>query len=461
MLLYLLAGAVSLIWFLYVSLSPRQASIATLAVILCLPKITIIAVPGSTIGVRPEDFLIATLALRLAFDFARHQIKQSVQANHLLLIMGMFLPIGIAGIALGLTNGTVDSITLGCLYLLRRFEYFAMFFIASAYAGDTLNHRRQILHLLEFSLYVNGVYAVLQSVGVISVTHGGRFVEAEEIGGRVAGAFSGAYELAAFCVLIMPYFVCLTRHVKSRVRGFIGIGVSFGLVVMAQSRIGLISFIVSLIVMISLQRGYTAVRVFAVASSWLLIIGWVWNSFQFTSSADSRWSSINLSQMWDALWTASANGNYHNIGQIDTSYGVADASFEQRIGRWFNYVDGLKELSPLVGLGPSSGGRAVDSNYLRIAFEFGILGVAVLIVLLCYIYKQARKVEMGAYRMLLIWGGFGLLIQALFIDVFEASKIAEVYWFLLGVALTRETIVPTKVASGRRPLAVEPSRYVE
>lgn len=86
---------------------------------------------------------------------------------------------------------------------------------------------------------------------------------------------------------------------------------------------------------------------------------------------------------------------------------------------------------------------STDNNYLRILGETGVLGlvsyfglvlyVVVVGVRLVFVYRQsiyARVVAIG-----FLAGTVGLLVNAVYIDVFASSKVAFVYWALAGLVL--------------------------
>ena len=61
-----------------------------------------------------------------------------------------------------------------------------------------------------------------------------------------------------------------------------------------------------------------------------------------------------------------------------------------------------------------------------------------IIVILYLLIRQAYKVTdpiLKAFVFGFIAGSLGLLINAFYIDVFEASKVATMYWALAGIAM--------------------------
>ena len=96
--------------------------------------------------------------------------------------------------------------------------------------------------------------------------------------------------------------------------------------------------------------------------------------------------------------------------------------------------------NPLTGRGYSTVTAAVDSSYMRALGEVGIVGFvsffAILIIFMNRAWGYIKGVEGGLGRLYLMGlsaGIVGLLINALLIDIFEASKVAFVLWMLIGV----------------------------
>lgn len=119
-----------------------------------------------------------------------------------------------------------------------------------------------------------------------------------------------------------------------------------------------------------------------------------------------------------------------------------DLSFTTRFqGEWPRTFDSFKR-NILFGSGYGSVSLAVDNNYLRILGETGLLGflsfVSLFLISAIYIRKAFPKIDspiVKSFALGLSAGTIGLLINALLIDVFEASKIAYTFWILLGFLL--------------------------
>jgi hypothetical protein len=96
-------------------------------------------------------------------------------------------------------------------------------------------------------------------------------------------------------------------------------------------------------------------------------------------------------------------------------------------------------VSPIFGSGPSSITEATDNDYLRWLGEFGLTGTLlflfILFSMLRFLYKNCKKLPREERFLYygFIFGFIGLLINATYLDVFEASKVAYSFWFLSGI----------------------------
>lgn len=119
-----------------------------------------------------------------------------------------------------------------------------------------------------------------------------------------------------------------------------------------------------------------------------------------------------------------------------------DLSFTTRLqGEWPKTIEAFKR-NIFLGSGYGSVSLAVDNNYLRILGESGLLGLlsflSIFIFAGIYIKKTMFHVDspvLRAFVLGFVAGTFGLALNALLIDVFEASKIAFTYWLLMGITL--------------------------
>jgi uncharacterized membrane protein YeaQ/YmgE (transglycosylase-associated protein family) len=101
--------------------------------------------------------------------------------------------------------------------------------------------------------------------------------------------------------------------------------------------------------------------------------------------------------------------------------------------------------NPLLGTGYSSIDLATDNDYLRMLGETGILGflafgliffrIGKVFVKAFPLWEKLSGLEL-AYIVGILGAVAGTFVMALFIDLFEASKFATIFWLLLGCAVS-------------------------
>lgn len=130
--------------------------------------------------------------------------------------------------------------------------------------------------------------------------------------------------------------------------------------------------------------------------------------------------------------------DYLKNTQVATAI-IPDISFATRLQvEWPRAIKAFLK-SPILGRGPGSITEATDNDYLRWLGEFGLLGTSIFIYILFIIIKSVyltAKKTVTAEKYIFygfLFGVFGLLINASYIDVFEASKVAYQFWFISGL----------------------------
>jgi len=141
-----------------------------------------------------------------------------------------------------------------------------------------------------------------------------------------------------------------------------------------------------------------------------------------------------LSGKLDATGSAIQASDYTVISAF-----AADTSISTRLQvSWPRAIHAFLK-NPLLGTGPSSITESSDGDYFRWIGETGALGtilfLGIIFTILKNIYAKRNEISQeGRYLILaLIFGTCGLLVNAVLIDVFEASKVAYLFWTLLGI----------------------------
>ena len=94
-----------------------------------------------------------------------------------------------------------------------------------------------------------------------------------------------------------------------------------------------------------------------------------------------------------------------------------------------------------MGTGYSSIGIATDNDFLRSLGEVGLLGTIAFSLILISIWKKISQGVKSGDKIIRFFSAGSLaaiivfLVNGLFIDVFEASKVASLFWMILGLNL--------------------------
>jgi hypothetical protein len=98
--------------------------------------------------------------------------------------------------------------------------------------------------------------------------------------------------------------------------------------------------------------------------------------------------------------------------------------------------------------------ESTDNDYLRALGETGLLGFLSffgIIATLCFLalksFKQVADPVLKAFTIAFIAATAGMLINAIYIDVFEASKVALTYWALAGLLMATLTLSTKKTST--------------
>ena len=127
---------------------------------------------------------------------------------------------------------------------------------------------------------------------------------------------------------------------------------------------------------------------------------------------------------------------------------------------WPRAWEGFKS-NPLLGSGYSTlvktrvweftQAESTDNDYLRLLGETGLLGFitffSIFAVIIVLLFKALQKTQEPIWIGLFAGGlgiTVGLLVNALYIDVFESSKVAYTYWSLMGILLAMANLILNK-----------------
>lgn len=449
------------------------------------PKFPLLAVPGTYVAIRLEDLLVSLL---IGFFILRLWLAKDKSifdwplTKLVFLFFGVGLLANLSGILI--TKNIVPH--LAFLHWLRRIEYMSLLFVAY-YSFSKIKELKAFA--LAIGAAVSGViiYGLGQKffgwpvVSTMNKEFSKGMVLRLTWWARVNSTFAGHYDLAAYLVMILALGIAVFILVKSwRWRVVIALlGLfSYYLLLLTASRISFGAYLMAVVMVLIFSQKKLWIVPFLIFS----ILGIVFSEdlgqrYAATFKIDLSFLSarIKFKPSQIALLPTLMPTPTEEIGAVEftprplrpgeptptltptPTPKIATPSAEPiestalAVGRstdirlkveWPRAIRAFLK-NPLLGTGYSSITLATDNDYLRLLGEVGILGFLAFLAiileigrkLICFLaQKQTPKVE----RILvlgIVGAAIGFFVNASFIDVFEASKIAFFFWIMMGVGL--------------------------
>lgn len=422
------------------------------------PKFPFLAIPGTYVSVRIEDFLV--LAVTIAFlvlnfskikDFWQEKIERSVF---------IYLCIGFLSLLSAVFLTKTVTPFIGLLHLLRRVEYFVPLLLGIYALRNNEIDLEFFLKLFLIDVFIIFIYGFGQKYfsWPVIITQNEEYAKGVALrwipGSHINSTFAGHYDLATYLVLILPVFVSLFVVLKNiKVRVILGGSILAGYWLMANaiSRISIVSFMGSTVIALVLLKKFKAIALFLVIS--VVIFG-------MSSDLRARYVSIidvlqrQIEKVGKRVYIQSNTFVYAaedvvaipvaTPTPLSTSTPVPvqeDRSTSIRLNvEWPRAIRAFLK-NPLLGTGYSSITLATDNDYLRALGETGILGFVGLFLIFTQIGNLVLRSIPISENMEKVKRAFlcgcigaipGFLLNAFFIDVFESSKVAIMFWLLVG-----------------------------
>jgi len=450
------------------------------------PKLPLIDIEYTYIYIRFEDFLIAFVYLVFLIQFLRKKVN--FNWRFFFLFLSFWLSVFISFCLGHFILKTIPVNYIGILHSLRRVEYMGIFFIAYA----SVKNKKDFFYYLKLIILVLALVSLYglgqkffgwPAVQTMNPEYARGYLLFLTPEARISSTFSGHYDLASYLIFLIPIvisFYLLSHHLRYLV---VFIFALTGLVLTA-SRISYIGYILTIFPFLFLQKKWRlAIFIFILTLTLtfannnltsrlkrtfqvkrILVdqkTGAVYvpqkittkelpaGSFYITLKDQKNLNAKDLEEYKKKLILqkkieATKSGNIVDIASLEANLKplntiVSDISFATRIQvEWPRAIKAFKK-SPFFGTGPSSLTEATDNDYLRWLGETGIVGTLLfLTIILKIIYEVFKKILKSNIQEKTILKGFlfgiaALMINASYIDVFEASKVAYTFWITSGV----------------------------
>ena len=433
-----------------------------------MPKIPFLGVSETYVSIRLEDFIIGLFAF-LLLPIIWKERKILLRDNLILAILGFWI-IGFFSVfgAIFITHSVVPHLAI--LHYLRRIEYMVPFLIIYTTRPELpkIKNYFKILILTSITVFIYGIGQMYLNFPVFSTTNK-EFSKGIMLslgsGARVNSTFAGHYDLAAYLALILVVLISFLFVASSGIRGkilklflLVLIISDFWLLLQTASRISFSAYLAGAAVVLLLlkKRAFLVILLFISLVSLLSsdeIRLRFFNTFKYGIKTVS--GQVVLKKAFALIPTQSTssatqdaildetNKPYKDIvpGEPEdpTQVGVYRSSRVRFDFEWPAAIRGFLR-NPIMGSGYSSLGIATDNDYLRSLGEVGLAGTVAFALIFIEIGKRIKsflkKPRMLNFEKITVIGLtgviFAFLVNATFIDVFEASKIAILFWMLIG-----------------------------
>jgi len=460
----------------------RSSFISILVLLIAIPlypKFPLQEISGTWVAIRVDDILV----LSVLFVWLIKQLlsKFPVRSKKIFWFFILFWLIGLLSSlsAIFITDFVNPKLVL--LHWARRIEYMCLFLIAL----DSVKSKK------DFKIFVWAIAVTLLAVyfvgygqkkwgfPVISTMNeefSKGLILKIDVWTRISSTFAGHYDLAVWLILIfslLPTLVLFFKNWWQKIIIVICFILSFHLLTLTASRVSFAAYLIAIscsllllkkywwlppILLISLFFGFQSKELSARLASSVETIPIVnqinWQNFKQISLKKEKEEPEPTPTIVEPIPTKAKASTTPRIIKVtpvptkilkeartwptpeEAAVAAARSSSIRFQVEWPRAIRAFAK-NPILGTGYSSVGLATDNDYLRALAEVGLIGTLSLGLILITIFNQGiRALKSKNNRILgaaLISIIIGFCSNAVFIDVFEASKVAFYFWMLLGI----------------------------
>jgi len=440
------------------------------------PKFPLFNVTGTFVAVRIEDIFIGlTVSLWAVYLVISNQLRIFLKDKLSLAIL-LFFFIGVVSTfsAVFLTHTVFAHISI--LHFLRRVE----FIILLPLIATVVKTKKQFIIILIFlglTVLAVNLYALGQQYldwPVISTTNSefskGLILRLTP-GARVNSTFAGHYDLAVFLAMTIVILVSLFFSVSKKMKIpllLLG-GLSFLVLMMTAARLSFAALLIGILSVLVLTKKTKYILIILIFMAAVLIYpSQLRDRFISTITVNifkqgQRYEGKTVDQqvrsklniptlaIKTSSMSASTSAFASSSGNIATDITPGEPINTTELGVYRSFQIRLQIewprailaffKNPFLGTGYSSIDIATDNDFLRSLGETGILGTAAFALIIIAVWKKIFNVFKSNSRLIRFFSAgvlsmlIAFIVNGLFIDVFEASKVASLFWMMLGLNL--------------------------
>lgn len=429
------------------------------------PKFPLANVTGTYVAIRLDDIVI-TLAVIIWLFYQLKNRFPILKSKATWLTFAYFSAIT-ASLAYAILISQTDSHSVLLLNYLRRFEYLSLFYLTISAIKDRHDFKFSYLSMLfaTIGVIIYGLGQKFLSFPVIS-TMNAEFSQGQllqmDVWTRISATFAGHYDLAVYLSLILVIIggvIVIQKNIFVKIFNIIIWLFSFYLLTLTASRVSIFAFYGGMCLVLILLRRYW----------WIVPVTLIF-AFSLVNSKDLNQRllatipaiKIQLSQNviptvaptttpiptvpviavnTTGLKTTPIPTVFHHPSTevytpIDTDVGVARSGEIRFNVEWPRAINAFKK-NPLTGTGLGSITLATDNDYLRTLGESGTLGFVTFTAIMLYFFIRTLPYifsKKSDFLPLIFFSAMmTFLVNATLIDVFEASKVAYLFWIMMGL----------------------------
>ncbi len=456
---------------------PNLLRVALAVIIMSIPlypKFPLSDVTGTYVNIRLDDVIIAVSVL----VWLIYQIKNKfpVLREKIFWLFLTYWLVLLSASLNSLANHQIVPVSILFLHAFRRVEYMMVFFIAI----DALKHKNTLIYPFLFTLLaVIGVAIVglgqkYYSWPIIS-TMNEEFSKGQLLymstWTRISSTFAGHYDLAAFLSVVLAILGPVAVLIKKWFYRFPVLLIwiaSFYTLTLTASRVSVPALWLSLTLAFILIRK----KLWIIPTS-LIILASVLGSGELNQRLLATFPTITrqLALLLPSKPTVVAlptvapttvpistlpsisvapiyispiptpirvRPDDFEYPSVDVDAGVARSGEIRFKVEWPRAINAFKS-NPLLGTGLGSITLATDNDFLRILGETGLLGFVSFFSIIAWfalstLFPKRKTTNFySKLNFIFLTGVFCMLGNAIFIDVFAASKTAYMFWIIMGI----------------------------
>ncbi len=453
------------------------------------PKLPLIDIEYTYIYIRFEDFFVATIYLFFLIQLIRRKVALSKKMFFLFFLF--WLAVFSSYLYGYFILKTIPVHYIGFLHSARRVEYMGIFLVAAS----LIRKKEDLLYYLKIFLitfFLTTIYGIGQkllgwpAVQTMNPEYARGYILFLTPEARISSTFAGHYDFASYLIFFMPlvlvfylwqqkliylglFILALINLVFTASRiSYIGYILTVFPMLLFLRRFKLMSFVLILTIVLTLANQNLTSRLKRTFQVKKILVdqktGEVYIPQKITTKElpagtfyialkNKKISEKDLEAYKESIIKskqkeATKSGQKIDIASLSANLKpvetvVSDISFATRLQvEWPRAINAFKK-SPFFGTGSSSLTEATDNDYLRWIGEFGFFGTAIFLMILFKLLKSFflfikkelffNKINEKIIFFGLIFGFFALMVNASYIDVFEASKVAFTFWALMGI----------------------------